>query len=158
MTIKRFDFVEDGENTFLVTQQDKGLYCWDFTAWLKGYYDAYIPLSEFTEGELDIIGNLGDNPELLPKECEGYDGEPNVKTIERIWTNKEFNGCAEGSKPCCNNRNMIFSGDLAWCPQHCSCHDNPANLHKATDQTMVGSTHNILPEKESKSEPRKVGL
>lgn len=89
--IKRMDFVKRGDTTFLVTQQDDGLNLWDFRAWLKGYYDAYIPLSECKEEELTIIGNFKDNPELLPIECEGYNGEPHAVLIETIWTNKESN-------------------------------------------------------------------
>lgn len=84
--IKRMDFVRDKHTrVFLVAQQEDGLQLWDFQAWLAGYYDAYIPLSEY-QGELEIIGNLADDPYLLPKECKGYNGEPHIELVETIWT------------------------------------------------------------------------
>ena len=85
MNIKRMDFVKYGSNIFLVTKQDDGLYLWDFKAWLVGYYDAYISLKNLDEFKLKVIGNLEHNPELLPKECEGYNGEPNVEILEHIY-------------------------------------------------------------------------
>lgn len=85
--VKRGDFVtiSDGKKVYLVTQLDHGLHLWDFQAWIAGYYDAYIPLTECEYDELNIVGNLKDNPELLPPECEGYNGEPEIKVIEHIW-------------------------------------------------------------------------
>jgi len=88
--IKRMDFVRKGDTTYLVTLQN-GLHLWDYEAWLVGYYDAYIPLYEYEDGELEIIGNLTTDPDLLPKECEDYNGEPHCELIETIWTNPKFN-------------------------------------------------------------------
>lgn len=119
--IKRGDFVSCDGTNYLVTQQDSNLFLWDFHAWLDGFYDAYVPVSE-CNGILSVIGNLKDNPDLLPKECGGYDGEPNIKVIERIWTNKSLSGCEDNSHPCCERRNIILS-KLTMCPQRCSCHE-----------------------------------
>ena len=120
MKIKRKDFVKGGDTVFLVTMGEgaKELELWDFKAWVDGFYDAYIPLSEY-DGKLEIIGNFIDNPDLLLKGCEGYDGEPASHCVERIWTNKNFSGCAGGSKPCCGSRNVVG----ADCPNKCSCHE-----------------------------------
>ena len=85
--MKRMDFVQGGYSgtIFLVTQQEKELHLWDFQAWLRGYYDAYIPFSDIDPLDYKVIGNLEANPELLPKECEGYNGEPHVVLIETIY-------------------------------------------------------------------------
>lgn len=83
---KRMDFVKKGGTVYLVTAS--GL--WDFRAWLKGYYDAYIPLSEIKKGGFKVIGNFKNNPELLPPECEGYNGEPHVVKVADIWANPKF--------------------------------------------------------------------
>jgi len=44
-----------------------------------------------------------------------------------VWTNKKYNGCLDGSEPCCDRRNEyngFGSGPLSFvCPKHCSCHD-----------------------------------
>ena len=84
--ILRMDFVRKGETIYLVTNRGDEFYLWDFKAWLKGYYDAYIPLSDYADGELEVIGNFYSNPNLLPKECEGYNGEPHITKLETIWT------------------------------------------------------------------------
>jgi len=84
--MKRMDYVKCNSGTiYLVTQQDDGLELWDFQAWLKGYYDAYIPLKDIDTSEYEVIGDFNTNPELLPKECEGYNGEPHVELVEHIW-------------------------------------------------------------------------
>ncbi len=88
--INRMDFVENTKGyLFLVTKQDDGLYLWDFTAWLEGYYDAYIALVEVAE-PLKIIGNYWNRPELLPRGCDSYNGEPHVEIIKTIWVNPKF--------------------------------------------------------------------
>ena len=132
MKIKRMDFVMDGDTIFLVTKGEgaKELELWDFKAWVDGCYDAYIPLSEY-EGKLKIIGNFIEHPELFMKECEGYNGEPGAICKERIWTNKNLSGCADGSKPCCGSRNAVG----ADCPDKCSCHEAKGNLN-GTDWTI----------------------
>jgi len=77
--MKRMDFVQNGYSgtIFLVTQGEDELQLWDFQAWLKGYYDAYIPFSDIDPLDYKVIGNYQDNPELLPN-CLGVnaDGQP----------------------------------------------------------------------------------
>lgn len=82
--IRRMDFAIYNNKTYLVTQQDKELMLWDFEAWLKGFYDAYISLKDCTN-KPKVIGNLKDNPNLLPVDCEGYNGEPHAKIVEHIY-------------------------------------------------------------------------
>ena len=54
-------------------------------------------------------------------------GYPRIVKLGTIWTNKNFSGCADGTKPCCEHRNEyngFGSGELKFvCPSHCSCHD-----------------------------------
>lgn len=88
--IKRGDFVKYENATFLIVEIDGKLEMWDFQAWLKGYYDAYVPLDEQQIREFQPIGNLKNNPEMLPAECEGYNGEPNAIKIETVWENPKY--------------------------------------------------------------------
>ena len=85
--MKRMDFVQCGGTgtIFLVAQVGDDLELWDFQAWLKGYYDAYIPMKDIEPLNYKVIGNLKDNPELLPAECDGYNGEPHAHCIEHIY-------------------------------------------------------------------------
>ncbi len=125
-SINRMDFVRYGKTIYLVTLQgNDGLTLWDFQAWLNGYYDAYIPLEKFNDGALEVIGNFKDNPELLPSECDGYNGEPCMENfkIDTVWSNKNFNGCFDGSEPCCKDRDINLNGDLIKCSKRCSCHE-----------------------------------
>lgn len=91
LEIKRMDFVEN-ENAypFLVTQQDDGLYLWDFRAWCQGYYDSYISLKEMETASLKVVGNFWNKRELLPPICDGYNGEPNCVHLRTIWVNPKF--------------------------------------------------------------------
>ena len=93
MTIlaSRMDFVDYQGTTYLVTlQESDGLCLWDFKAWAEGSWDAYIPLAEIDRSRCTIVGTFGQNPELLPKECEGYNGEPHATVVETIWINPAF--------------------------------------------------------------------
>lgn len=87
--MKQMDFVQGGYSgtIFLVTQGEGELQLWDFQAWLRGYYDAYIPMKDIDPLDYKVIGNLETNPELLPKDCDGYNGEPHCELLETIWTN-----------------------------------------------------------------------
>jgi len=91
--MKRMDFVQNGYSgtIFLVTQGEDELQLWDFQAWLKGYYDAYIPFSDIDPLDYKFIGNYQDNPELLPKECDGYNGEPHAVCVGVVFKNPNFN-------------------------------------------------------------------
>jgi len=91
--MERMDFVQNGYSgtIFLVTQAEGGLTLWDFQAWLKGYYDAYIPLSAIDPLDYKVIGNIENNPELLPNECDGYNGEPHAICVDTIFKNPAFN-------------------------------------------------------------------
>ena len=93
MKIKRGDLIKVGDTQYIITEMEGRLYAWDFKAWADGFYDAYLgitgdwgygilPLDEATKE-----GNIYDNPELLPSVCDGYNGEPSVVCIERIWQN-----------------------------------------------------------------------
>ena len=96
--INRMDFVQDEAGTvYLVTVLQHDFLLWDFKAWLAGYYDAYVPVGKPTINslsnpiapeDLTIIGNLKDNPELLPEECEGYNGEPRIIKLGTVWEKK----------------------------------------------------------------------
>lgn len=87
----RSDFVDYKGNTYLVTlQEGDGLCLWDFQAWAEGFYDAYVPLADIDRSQCKVVGTFGQNPELLPKECEGYNGEPHALTIKHIWMNPKF--------------------------------------------------------------------
>ena len=113
--IMRMDFVENTKGyLFLVTKQDDGLNLWDFKAWLEGYYDAYIPLDTVTE-PLKIIGNIWNRPELLPKACRGYNGEPNCVRLETIWVNPKI-------------KTWYCPSDCQWLSQDgCSIDDKMSN-------------------------------
>lgn len=89
--MKRGDLVESKNNRYIVAQIEDELELWDYKAWAKGYYDAYIPLSEVDASEFSVIGNVHDNPELLPPECDGYDGEPHIEYVGTIFRNPKFN-------------------------------------------------------------------
>jgi len=70
--MKRMDFVQNGYSgtIFLVTQGEDELQLWDFQAWLKGYYDAYIPFSDIDPLDYKVIGNLQvvfKNPNFNPE-------------------------------------------------------------------------------------------
>ena len=81
------DFVQHSQlgKIYLVVQGDGELSLWDFQAWLEGFYDAYIPLSDIDPLDYKIIGTFDNNPGLLPKECESYNGEPHVECIGHIY-------------------------------------------------------------------------
>lgn len=82
------DFVRHKKSgrEYLVTEIEKGkLELWDFGAWLEGYYDAYISISEVDVSEYEVIGSFETTPQLLPKECEGYNGEPHIECLEQIY-------------------------------------------------------------------------
>ncbi|HDZ27329.1 MAG TPA: hypothetical protein ENH65_12565 [Candidatus Aminicenantes bacterium] len=127
--MKRMDFVQHSHSgkIYLVTQGEGELNLWDFQAWLEGYYDAYIPMSDTDPLDYKVIGSFDNHPGLLPAECDGYNGEPHCVKVATIWTNKIFSGCADGSKTCCDRRNEyngFASGEFSFvCPKHCSCHD-----------------------------------
>ena len=86
----RMDFVDYEGRTYLVTLQSDGLCLWDFKAWVEGAYDAYIPMDDIDRSRCRIVGTFGENPELLPKECEGYNGEIHGQIVQTIWINPKF--------------------------------------------------------------------
>ena len=63
---------------YLVMWQTDRYTAFDFKAWDKGYYDAYIDLSHigqvgmdntFTNDKVKVAGNSHENPKLLPANC-----------------------------------------------------------------------------------------
>lgn len=112
--MKRMDFVQHSNSgdIYLVTQMDDELYLWDFRAWLEGYH-AYIPLSDIGPLDYKTIGSFGNNPELLPKECGDYNGEPHSVCVGIIFKNPAF--YPEYAEPHKYEHSIGYPGDNPTC-------------------------------------------
>lgn len=108
--MKRGDLIEVEDRKYIVVQmgwhdnEPERLMAWDFKAWSEDYYDAYLPF-DMTDEEAENngyyypaiksdecveLGNIYESPELLPIECDGYNGEPNIVKVATIWENPAF--------------------------------------------------------------------
>lgn len=128
--LKRGDLVQGEHGQYLVVKGESGLDLWDFKAWAEGYYDAYIPLDN-RDDEFTLIGNVHENHEFLPPECDGYFGEPSVECVGVIYKNPAFN--PEYARPHCYEHSIGYSDDKEICICGKERHDIIHELEKEVD-------------------------
>lgn len=94
------DIIQNGDTQYIITWEKFAIqwHAWDFKAWAKGYYDAYIPLHEL-DGIGDDnctppcypypqfyntvkVGSIYETPELCPEIFDGEEQPTRTRTIK----------------------------------------------------------------------------